>query len=72
MTTLADAIRDRNGVPMFRCPDCAEPLSPTDIFEHGLRLPFNGESRDEYFDAELLDELGHVACARARSTRRGA
>jgi len=51
---------------MFVCPDCGEALTADDVFEHGLRLPDCGETRDEYFEAELLDNLGHVSCLRAR------
>ena len=66
MTLSQDTVRDRHGRPMFVCPDCGEALTADDVFEHGLRLPDCGETRDEYFEAELLDNLGHVSCLRAR------
>jgi hypothetical protein len=57
---------------MFRCPDCTHPLAAADVFEHGLRLPDYGESREDYFEAELLDDLGHLTCLRARGASRTA
>ncbi|MBI5288222.1 MAG: hypothetical protein HY873_04550 [Chloroflexi bacterium] len=66
MTPSAEALRDTRGQPMFVCPDCGRALTAEDVFEHGLRLPDYGETRDEYYEAELLDSLGHVSCLRAR------
>jgi hypothetical protein len=39
------------------------------FFETGLRLPDQGESRDDYCDAELIDSVMHVDCL--RTTRAG-
>lgn len=66
MTLSAEALRDTRGRPMFVCPDCGVALASDDVFEHGLRLPDFGETRDEYFEAELLDGLSHLDCLRAR------
>ena len=61
-----DIVRDGHGRPMFFCPDCGSALTSDDVADHGLRLPDAGETRDEYFEAELLDSLGHISCLRAR------
>ena len=68
MTTARNAILDRNGCVMFVCSQCGQPVTTDDFFELGLRLPDDGETQDDYFSAELLDDLSHVDCARARCT----
>lgn len=55
-------VLDADGAVMFRCPGCGDPISRDDFFELGMRLP-EGESREEYCDAELLDHLAHPRCA---------
>ena len=66
MTTTSRAIADHHGRIIFRCPACGEPLTADDFFDLGLRLPDDGETRDDYFAAELLDDLSHATCSRAR------
>lgn len=63
MTTAEDAVQDRGGHVMFHCSRCRQPITANDVFELGMRFPDDGESRDDYFAAELLDELNHVNCA---------
>jgi hypothetical protein len=46
----------------FRCERCCRPLEEEDFGDLGLRLPYRGESREEYFDAELLDSVTHLRC----------
>lgn len=65
--TLQNAILDRNGRVMFVCSLCSGPVTTDDFFELGLRLPDDGESQDDYFSAELLDDLSHVDCNRAKA-----
>lgn len=50
----------------FICDHCHQPVTFEDFIDLGLRAPDTGESRDDYFDAELLDSLTHEACIRAR------
>ncbi len=69
MTIAQDAVRDGGGHVMFHCSRCRKPMTADDIFELGMRLPDDGESRDDYLAAELLDEVNHADCARAE--RRG-
>jgi hypothetical protein len=66
MQAQDDIVRDARGTPMFICPSCGEALRQTDVFDHGLRLPDYGETRDDYLEAELLDELQHYDCLRAK------
>jgi hypothetical protein len=47
---------------LFNCERCAVPLVLEDFVDLGLRLPDEGESRDDYFDAELLDSISHLHC----------
>jgi hypothetical protein len=71
MSTTTDAIMiDRDAKAMFLCGRCAEPLTEHDFFDLGMRLPEPGESRDEYFDAELLDEIVHERCVGAQRSSR--
>lgn len=55
---------DRYGRPMFICRACGEPMTSDDLFRLGLRLPDYGETREEYCDAELIDEVEHESCGR--------
>lgn len=66
MTTTRNAIRDRDGRVMFNCSRCGQPFTADDLFDLGLRLPDDGETQDDYFSAELLDDLSHVDCAHAQ------
>lgn len=66
MTTARTAILDRNGRVMFVCSQCGQPVTVDDFFDLGLRLPDDGETRDDYFSAELLDDLSHIDCSRAK------
>ena len=66
MTALSEALRDHRGRPMFVCPGCDRALSGDDIIAQGLRLPEPGESPDDYFEAELIDQLEHLACTQVR------
>jgi hypothetical protein len=66
MTLAPNTLIDRDGKPMFVCPDCLAPLSSDDVVAHNLRVPDVGETRDEYAEAELLDSLSHIDCLRAR------
>lgn len=47
---------------LFTCPICGRPVLESDYFELGMRPPDPGETRDEYCDAELVDEIQHAAC----------
>ncbi|HXK32872.1 MAG TPA: hypothetical protein VNM91_02530 [Dehalococcoidia bacterium] len=51
---------------MFRCRSCGEPLTADDFFHLGMRLPDEGEERDDYCAAELIDDATHVNCLRVR------
>jgi hypothetical protein len=63
MTVLSDAILDLRGTAMFLCRTCKRPLTGDDLIAHGLRLPEPDESRDDYLEAELLDDLEHTGCS---------
>ena len=65
MNAPQSPLLDYRGAMMFRCTRCGTGLSPDDIFDLGMRLPDRGESRDDYIEAELIDEMMHVACLRA-------
>jgi hypothetical protein len=58
-------VKDRLGHVLFSCMKCGRPLDADDFFELGMRLPHPAESRDEYFDAELVDSASHASCIRA-------
>lgn len=62
MPATTSAILDHYGRAIFVCADCGEPITTDDLFDLGLRVPDDGESRDDYFAAELLDSLSHVDC----------
>ena len=66
MPTHATPIVDRLGRVMFSCTDCGEPLTTDDFFDLALRFPDPGESQDDYYAAELLDGISHLACSEAR------
>lgn len=66
MTALSDALTNRDGRTMFQCRRCSRPLSGDDIIAQGLRLPDPHETRVEYLEAELIDELDHLDCAPAQ------
>jgi hypothetical protein len=60
-----EPILDGRGVVMFHCSTCGGPITKEDFFEQSLRLPDFDESRDDYCDAELIDEFRHNACIAA-------
>ena len=64
MLHTATPILDEHGRVLFRCRTCDGAMTSDDFFHLGLRLPERGESADEYRDAELLDRIDHLACAR--------
>lgn len=66
---MPQPIADEAGRPMFTCRRCGGPLTADDFFELGMRLPDDGESRDDYCDAELIDYVEHPTCIAA--TRAG-
>lgn len=61
----SDVMRDCNGLPLLLCATCGQALCMNDLIEQSLRLPEPAESREDYVDAELLDDLAHVACLNA-------
>jgi len=68
MRTVRDPILDFHGQIMFFCGACGEPLTHDDFYEIGLRLPDQGETRDDYCEAELIDKIEHVDCLRSART----
>ena len=66
MTALTDPLTDKQGRAMFSCKHCSRPLTGDDLIAQGLRLPDPGESRDEYLEAELIDDLLHLTCEAAK------
>lgn len=66
MESSHDVVRDFRGAVMFRCRNCGQPLTADDFFHLGLRLPDEGEERDDYCAAELIDDATHLSCLRAR------
>jgi hypothetical protein len=62
-------IADAQGRPLFRCRVCGTPITERDFADLGLRVPEYGETRDEYCDAELIDDIAHKACVGARTGR---
>ena len=66
VTTVRNAIVDRHGRVMFTCSLCREPVTTDDFFELGLRLPDDGETQDDYYSAELLDDLSHASCTQVQ------
>ena len=67
MATARNAIIDRHGRVLFRCSHCDEPITGDDFFDLSLRLPDDGETQDDYFSAELLDDLSHPRCVRTKA-----
>lgn len=65
MSPTSDAVVDFQGRIMFYCAACGSPITKSDIFELGLRLPEPGESKDDYCEAELIDAITHVDCLKA-------
>lgn len=66
MSGTTNAILDRDGCPLLVCARCGQPVTADDLFDLGLRVPDDGERRDDYFAAELLDSLSHVDCTRVK------
>jgi hypothetical protein len=62
----APIVTDYRGQPLFHCSRCGAALTADDFFALGLRLPDDGESREDYCEAELIDVAEHVDCALAR------
>jgi hypothetical protein len=59
-------VSDYRGQLLFRCSRCDAPLTSDDFFALGMRLPDDGESCEEYREAELLDTAVHVDCMRVQ------
>lgn len=68
MNLPADTILDERGRVMFRCAHCGVPLTRSDFFDLGMRLPDRGETADDYADAELIDRFEHSRCMAAART----
>lgn len=68
MPATTNALFDGRGRTPFVCADCGKPISIDDLFDLGLRVPDDGESRDDYFAAELLESLSHVGCTAGQRT----
>ncbi len=64
--STAAPVLDRHGRAMFACIRCGAPITHDDFFELGLRLPHPDEDRDDYTEAELIDDLTHIAYASAQ------
>lgn len=62
MSEGREIVLDFKGHPFMLCAACGAPLRKEDFWNAGLRLPEYGETADEYCDAELVDDLRHVAC----------
>lgn len=60
-----DIVTDFRGRVLFYCGTCGAALTKDDFFDMSLRLPRQTESRDDYCEAELIDEMSHTACLRA-------
>jgi len=61
-TSSGTEIRDTHALPMFDCSRCGEAMTQEEFFALGMRLPDTGESRGDYYDAELIDSVTHLAC----------
>ncbi len=66
--TSTQPILDEHGAVMFRCRVCHAALTDDDFFNLGLRLPEHGESREDYCDAELLEDVSHMECVGKSAT----
>jgi len=64
-SATGDAVVDYHGRIMFFCGACGAPITKDDFFELGLRFPDNGETRDDYCAAELIDVITHLDCLKA-------
>ncbi len=64
----SDPVIDCRKQVLFSCSGCGSPLTHDDFFELGLRLPDSGESRDEYCESELIDDVSHTRCLRSRAS----
>jgi len=72
MTTTHDALLDEHGRVLFRCHVCGEPMTRSDFFDQGLRMPDRGEGAADYCDAELIDRFDHAVCSvRSRASQAG-
>ena len=65
MTDVRNATPDRQRFTLT-CSSCGLPITTDDLFDLELRTPDDGESQDDYFSAELLDDLTHANCIRAK------
>ena len=59
-------LRDSRGNPAFLCIDCGRPLTMADFHSMSLPEPEPNETASEYTAAQLVDDLAHAECARAR------
>ncbi len=66
--TWSQPVVDDRGNVMFFCGYCSAPITQDDLGGLGLRLPDRGETRDEYLEAELIDDLRHAGCVQAVRT----
>jgi hypothetical protein len=64
--SYSEPVIDERGTVMFHCALCGGPIAKQDFFDLALRLPDRDEDRDDYCDAELIDELRHPSCVAAR------
>ena len=60
--SYSEPILNPCGTVMFHCASCGGPITKEDFFELSLRLPEYDEDRDDYCNAELIDEIRHRAC----------
>jgi hypothetical protein len=61
--TTDTPVVDYSGCVLFHCRNCGVALTEEDFFGLNLRLPEPGESRDDYCDAELIEDAIHAGCA---------
>ena len=71
MTSTHDSLLDERGHVLFRCAVCGEPMTRSDFFDLGLRVPDRGEDASDYCDAELIDRFEHGACTERARSRAG-
>lgn len=60
--TAGEVLRETERTALFNCPVCRKPVGERDFFDLGLRPPDRGETREEYCDAELVDDVTHLDC----------